>query len=177
MRGLQDTTALEIRTHFPDGFQVMPATTTTQTVRLVGDFFWAAERGSVRDFFTAYGLICRRVGRQVSDVAPRMQADGSLLIPVSASLRLSRLDLFYAYIAPAIRNCTAVDAERHWREADAVMKGLAAAESEFMARLAADAMKETDDLSDGEIEQCLRISEIRATEAQHYDQLSQGRGW
>jgi hypothetical protein len=148
-----------------------------QAIRLVGDFFWAAERGSVKDFFTAYGLICRRLGRTVSDVAPAMQPDGSLLIPISASLRLSRLDLFYAYIAPAIRNCTALDAERHWRAADAVMKGLAAAESEFMARLAADAMKEVDELTEGEIEQCLRISEIRAAEAQYYDALSQGIGW
>jgi hypothetical protein len=168
---------MEIRTHWPNGFAVTAHQPVAQAMRLVGDFFWYAERGSVKDFFTAYGLICRRVGREVSDVAPRMQEDGSLLIPISASLRLSRLDLFYAYIAPAIRNCTALDAERHWKEADAVMKGLAAAESEFMARLAADAMTEVDELTEGEVEQCLRISEIRATEAQYYDGLAHGRGW
>lgn len=159
------------------------------TLAIVGAFYWAAERGVVKDFFSAYGRLMQALGREVSqDVPPTTQQHARPLIPLSATwhrkeepFQLERIALAQCILGPALRNANALDANRHWLEADAHMKGLALAEATFWNEMAKSARKEAADAMaderDGEAEQCQRIADLRIIDASYYELLSEGMGW
>ncbi len=149
-------------------------------ISAVGDLYWAAERGVIEDIFAAYGRLCRLVGRVVSDVEPTRQANGRLLHPLS-QVRLQRLETVQYAVGGAIRNATALDADRHWREADANVKGLCLAEYEFWLETEKSARLEAAELAeagrDCDAEQAHRCADIRADKAAHFGRLLVSENW
>jgi hypothetical protein len=159
------------------------------TLAIVGAFYWAAERGVVRDFFSAYGRLMQAIGRTVSpDVPPTTQQHARPLVPLSATwgrneafFQNERLALAQFILGPALRNANALDANGHWLDADAHMKGLALAEATFQHALARSAWKDAADAladaRDGDAEQCHRIADLRMIDANYYALLAEGNGW
>lgn len=148
----------------------------------VGVLFHAAERGVVKDIFAAYGRLCRIAGREVSDALPRMQTNGSLLIPFSAQgLSAERIVVLQCAIGAAVRNANSGDAERHWRDADSAIKGFALAEASVQTRLAKQAHTEAASLRsanrEGDAEQADRVADIRDEDASYFGLLAVGEGW
>jgi hypothetical protein len=92
-----------------------------RAVTLCGDLLWHFERGAdFSDAFACYSKLIAYVGHEWSDVQP----DDLIQIGWPGNLD-TRLGVYRTYIAPAIRNVEAADAERHWRKADAIMLGYA----------------------------------------------------
>jgi hypothetical protein len=143
-------------------------------VELVGQLFWHVERGVTQDVLACYRRLIEAFGRRMSH-EPMV----TTLLPLSAIAMKDAVALFQICVMPALRNCTHLDAERHWRGADAVIKGLAYAEArlwreraEALKRLPAPAGDgdETDDTRQAEIARQIEQS-------RHYLTLSVMEGW
>lgn len=157
-------------------------------ISAVGELYHAAERGVIEDIFAAYGRLCRLVGRVVSDVEPMRQPHtatewtplGRPLLPLSQN-RTTRLETLQACVGPAIRNATALDADRHWKAADAALKGFCLAEHLFWSELQAKAGEEAADYAeqgrDSDAEQAHRCADIRADKAAHFGRLLVSENW
>ncbi len=105
---------------------------------VVGDLLLHAERGVAQDFIQAYSRLLEVVGRDLSDVDP-----GLGMVPFTSTRTgwpVSRVEVVVTVIGAAIRNATARDSERHWREADRAVKGWALAEEKAHDIAAADAL-------------------------------------
>ena len=153
-----------------------------EALAAAGDLYWQAERGVARDLFSAYGRLLELLGREISDVPPAGQGNGRPLIAFTAQrIPASRVATLHCAVGAALRNATALDAARHWRDADAAMKGFALAEALLMSAVASAARDEAAKLRlggyDGQAEQCERIAEIRDTDSDVYRLLASGEGW
>jgi hypothetical protein len=145
-----------------------------QGVELVGQLFWHVERGVTQDVLACYRRLIEAFGRRMSH-EPMV----TTLLPLSAIAMKDAVALFQIDVMPALRNCTHLDAERHWRGADAVIKGLAYAEARLW-RERAEALKrlpppagdsdETDDARQVEIAR-------QIAQSRHYLTLSVMEGW
>lgn len=156
----------------------------TEAMTVVGELFWHAERGVVRDLFDCYGRLCRLAGRTVDkDVPPTIQMlDLKPLIPLSVNrLPGDRIAILNQIVGPALRNANALDASRHWLTADAHMKGFALSEARFQEALAVRARheailaRERQDVADAE--ERTRFADERIIDASYFELLASGEGW
>lgn len=116
---------------------------------VVGDLLLHAERGVAQDFIQAYGRLLEVAGRDLSDVDPCQQ-----MVPFRfdrEARAVSRVQVVVTVIGSAIRNATALDSERHWREADRCVKGWAWYEEEAHERAAAAALASAENSPDDDI--------------------------
>ena len=127
-----------------------------QAVAVVGDLLLHAERQVLPDFLSAYTRLNRTLGRQVSDVPPSRDMLGFSVIrrpstghPMDA-YAVSLVEVVVTVIGAAIRNANALDAERHWQEADRAVRGWAAKEHQAEAARAETCRREAEVFTDNE---------------------------
>jgi hypothetical protein len=146
---------------------------------IVGDLYYAAERGQVKDVFSAYGRLLFTCGRTMSDAPARMQGPYRPLLPLSViGPATERVAVLHEAIGSVIRNLRALDAEAHWRGADGAMKGLALAEYAKFGPLIAEGQIEAQRAeSEEDAEAILRCVDLRREDQAYFCRLSNGVGW
>ena len=153
------------------------ASLTAQGAEVVAQLAWAVERGVFADLLSTYQRLLLRVGRSISDAPPMRSAISDLktIFPLGSTKLNDRLVMLHQYLLPACRNITALDSERHWRVADALVKGWCLAEAAKHRQLAQTVPSIVDDFTTPEtVEQMVKAHEA---EADVYERLADGKGW
>lgn len=100
-----------------------------QGLELGAQLMHAFERGVVDDVLACYRRLLEAIGRRMSQEGAMTTIFPLGMMRSVGGVSTDRIALAQIAIGPALRNISAIDAERHWRAADAAIKGVAQAEA------------------------------------------------
>lgn len=151
----------------------LQASHAAQGMQAASDVAWAIERASFGDLRESYARLLKLVGRSMSDADPlRSAVTHREIFPLSSVKSGERLELLHLFVMPAMRNAQATDAERHWRIADALIKGWCLAEAHKYRVVA-----EWDRSHEDEIENAESVIAESLAQAVRCESFGEGRGW
>lgn len=147
-----------------------------QGAEMVAQFYSAIERGVVDDVLACYRRLLEAIGRRMSQEGAMTTIFPLGMMRSVGGISTDRIALAQIAIGPALRNISAIDAERHWRAADAAIKGVAQAEARRWLGVV-EALKR-EPLEEGEAQDA-RSEAIAdaAGRAVYYGTLSRTEGW
>ena len=153
------------------------ASLTAQGIEVAARLLQAVERGCFPDVLSLYQRLLLRIGRSISD-APAMRdaTNGTRTIfTLAATKREDRIVIREHYLLPALCGLLHDDAERHWRIADALIKGWCLAEAVKHREIKVNAAKYLPDDTTAEVIEQLQLA--HEAEAVTYERLANGEGW